>query len=91
MATGPTPSCRDVPISAYVITGTTDVYSPYLYCSPAMSAYDIDCGMSITPTVRPATTSARSEAALILGNQVSTGKMEISSPLTVLSALLAVQ
>mmetsp|Transcript_36392 Transcript_36392/g.95953 ORF Transcript_36392/g.95953 Transcript_36392/m.95953 type:complete len:209 (+) Transcript_36392:1849-2475(+) len=73
IATGPTPSWRDVPIRAYVITGSTEVYMPYLYCSPAMSAYDIDCGMSITPTVSPATRSALNEVRVVRGPQSKMG------------------
>lgn len=69
IATGPTTWWRELPSTAYTIVGAKAEYMPYTYCSPAMFAYDMDCGMTITPTVRPAATSALMIAQLSAGTQ----------------------
>ena len=57
MATGPIASCRELPVAAYISSGMKDEYSPYSPGSPAISAYAMLCGMTIIPTVVPASTS----------------------------------
>jgi len=44
-----------------------------------MRAYDMDCGISMTPTVMPATTSARRVSHRVLGSQVMAGTADLVS------------
>ena len=56
-ATGPMETSLLVAKMAYMRRPMNDEYKPYSGLKPASCAYDIPCGTSTIPTVRPATKS----------------------------------
>ena len=62
IATGPTASARDEPMSAYATIGSVEAIRPATGGIPARRAYAMPCGTSMTATVSPASRSGARSA-----------------------------